>query len=309
MRSLQDIDLNLLRLLHVLGRETSASGAARVLGLSQPAVSNALRRARSTLGDPLFTRTARGLLPTAYMLGLQEPLAQALATLEAAIQPATQFAAARTQRRFTLAMSDIGEIVFLPPLQQHLSLQAPGVRLSTVRQQGTSLREELESGAVDAAIGLITELGDHVFSRRLFQQRYRCMARPGHPLLQGPVNKERFAQARHVVVQAAGTGHDRVNQLYAQAGLRRDVVLEVPHFVAVPYIVAASDLIATVPEALALATAPALGLQVFAPPLKLPPISIALYWHRRQQADAANRWLRELLLRLFAGDSALSSPI
>jgi DNA-binding transcriptional LysR family regulator len=295
---LRDVDLNLLVVFRQLMTERRVSRAAEALGLSQPAVSNALARLRRLFGDELFRRTASGMTPTPFAEGLAGPVAAALGLLEQAVNQRSAFDPATSTRAFTIGMTDIGEIYFLPSLMEVLAREAPNVAISTVRSAALNLGEAMEGGQVDLAIGLLPQLGAGCFQRPLFSQDYVCLMKGDHPLAGAPLTLAAFAAAEHVVVESAGTGHGRIDALLARQKIARRVRLRVPHFVAVGHILAASELIATVPARFAAKVAGPFGLVARPHPAPLPAIDITLFWHARQHQDPANRWLRERLLAL-----------
>ena len=297
---LKDIDLNLLVLMQQMFKARSVSRVAEQLGLSQPAVSNALARLRKLLGDPLFVRTPAGMLPTPLAQQFAAPLAQALATLHAALNQRAAFAPAHSERLFTIGMTDIGEIYFLPTLMDALARAAPGVALSTVRNTAVNLKEEMEAGHVDLAIGLLPQLKGGFFQRRLFMQRYVCLFRKGHALDKRRVSLREFSAAEHVVVVSPGTGHGKVDEVLERAGIRRTVRLTVPHFVAVGHILRTTDMVATVPERLAQALVEPFGLAYARHPAAVPQIAIKVFWHAKVHKDPASQWLRTLVFETFA---------
>jgi DNA-binding transcriptional LysR family regulator len=299
---LKDIDLNLLLVFDRMLAEKRVSAVAASLGLSQPAISNALARLRKLLGDELFLRTARGMEPTPFALQLAEPVAYAMGALHTALNQQVVFDPATSTRSFTLAMTDIGEIYFTPRLMEVLSVAAPGVTISTLRNNtATSLRDELEAGHVDIAIGLLPQLKAGVFQRRLFLQRYVCIFSKDHPLARKrSVSLKDFGAADHVLVQAVGTGHGKADDVMAAQGIQRRIRLRVPHFVAIGHILRASGMIATVPERLAQSIAEPFGLVWRAHPVALPQIAINLFWHAKAHRDPGNQWLRGLLFDTFA---------
>ncbi len=297
---LKDIDLNLLVVMQRMFKARSVSRAAEQLGLSQPAVSNALARLRKLLGDPLFVRTPAGMLPTPLAQQFAAPLAQALTTLQAALNQRAAFAPAHSERVFKVGMTDIGEIYFLPTLTDALARAAPGVALSTVRNTAVNLKEEMEAGHVDLAIGLLPQLKGGFFQRRLFMQRYVCLFRQGHALDKRRISLREFAAAQHVVVVSPGTGHGEVHGVLERSGMRRKVRLTVPHFVAVGHILRHTDMVATVPERLAQALAEPFGLAFTSHPVTMPQIAIKVFWHAKVHKDPANQWLRALVSETFA---------
>ena len=148
---LQDLDLNLLLVFAELVREKSVSKAAQNLGMSQPGMSNALSRLRTLLGDDLLLRTGRGMEPTPYAERLAGPLNEALRLIHGVVNMEMDFDPATSDRSFTIAMTDIGEIDFLPNLMRGLARTAPQVSLSTVRKAASNLKDDLETGTVDLA--------------------------------------------------------------------------------------------------------------------------------------------------------------
>ncbi|MDW7745551.1 LysR family transcriptional regulator [Halomonas sp.] len=300
MIRLSEIDTNLLVVFDLLYQEQNTQRVALRLGLTQPAVSHALKRLRKLLGDELFERTSRGLMPTPLASRLHPPVAQALAHLQEALNRPDDFDPAVSERTFNIAMTDIGEIVFLPRLLQRLAEQAPGIRLSTVRSQNDDLKREMEDGRIDLAIGLIPQLGAGFYQQGLFVQRYVCLMRRDHPLAGGDFGLDDFVVARHAVVVARGTGHGIVEESLARGGVTRPVRLELPHFAAVPYIISHTDLVVTVTDKLAEVTHERFALTMREHPLPFPEIPIKVFWHRRFHQDAGNRWLRGLLFEMFA---------
>src|SRR6218665_600770 len=165
---LREIDLNLLLVFDRMLAERRVSAVADALGVSQPAISNALARLRKLMGDELFLRTARGWEPTPYALQLAEPVAYAMGALHSALNQKADFDPATSTRQFTVAMTDIGEIYFTPTLMDVLARAAPGVTISTLRNTAVNVRDEMEAGHVDIAVGLLPQLKSGVFQRRLF---------------------------------------------------------------------------------------------------------------------------------------------
>ena len=216
---LSDIDLNLLVLFHHLMVERRVSKVAETMGLTQPAVSNSLAKLRRIFGDELFLRTAGGMVPTPFAEQLDEPVGYALSMIHSGLNQRAEFAPAALKRTITLGMTDIGEIVFLPALLERLGREAPGVTLNTVRNHATNLRDDMEAGRVDLALGLLPQLKAGFFQRRLFRQRYVCMFRQGHALDRPRLSLADYKAAEHLVIVAAGTGHGKVDELIQKAGI------------------------------------------------------------------------------------------
>jgi DNA-binding transcriptional LysR family regulator len=305
---LREIDLNLLVIFNQLLLDRSVSVSADKLGLTQPAVSNALKRLRAVLKDELFLRTARGMEPTPYALHLAEPVTYALSALQTALTTRDSFDPLTSTRNFKLAMNDIGEMYFMPPLMAALSTLAPHISLSTSRPNAGNLKEDMESGTVDLALGLLPNLQTGFFQRRLFRHKYVCVFRKGHPLARTPMSLKQFAALDHVGVTAANTGHAEVDNLLERAGIKRKMRLVVPHFIAVGHILQTTDLISTLPERFALRCEEPFGLVSSPHPAQLPDIAINLFWHAKFNRDPANLWIRQRFVELFADSEAGAVP-
>lgn len=297
---LKDIDLNLLVIFQQLLQERRVSTVATNLGLTQPTISNALNRLRQQLNDDLFLRTSKGMEPTAYAMQLAEPIGYALSSIHETLNQRTRFDPSNSQRKFIVGMNDIGEIYFLPKLMEILAAISPGISITTIRTTGENLADDMEAGRIDIAIGWLPHLKSGFFQRRLFVQEYVCIFRRGHTLdKEGPLLKEDFEAAEHVVVSAAGTGHATVDGSIERLGIKRKAILRVPHFVAVGHILSGTNMVATVPERFARHCAEPFNLSYKALPLKLPEIGINLFWHSRFHKEPGNQWLRGILFDHF----------
>ena len=306
---LSQIDLNLLLVFQHLLREKRVSGVARSLGMSQPAVSSALKRLRLTLNDELFLRTQQGMQATPFALQLAEPVAQALDALHLALNVRSSFEPASSTRSFSLAMTDVGEMYFLPVLMKLLDQHAPGVTLHVAPVTPDSLKDDMASGRIDLALGLLPQLQAGFFQQALFSQEYVCLMRQAHPLAQGArLGLAEFAAAAHVRVLAAGTGHGRVDEALERQGLQRRIRLTVPHYVALGDVLGHSDLIATVPERFAQRVTRPFGLTTRALPLTVQSSAIHQFWHGRSHRDPGHQWLRALVAQGFGADSDSPGP-
>ena len=305
---LTDIDLNQLVLFQQLMVERRVSKVAENLGLTQPAVSNTLAKLRRQFGDDLFVRTPAGMVPTPFAEQLAEPIGYALGMIHSGLNQHSRFDPASVQRSVTIGMTDIGEIVFLPALVERLRLQAPGVSLSTVRTTATRLRDDMESGQVDLAIGPLPQLKAGFFQRRLFRQRYVCLFRKGHALARKRLTLADFKAAEHLVIVSAGTGHGQVDELIRRAGVERSVRLTIPHFVSVGHLLQRTDMVATVTERLAQSLVEPFELSYRPHPVDLPEIAINVFWHAKVHRSPAHQWLRGVVFDLFGDDKAPAPP-
>ncbi|MGE5639077.1 MAG: LysR family transcriptional regulator [Clostridia bacterium] len=297
--NIDDIDLNLLRAFDAVLQERSVTGAARRLGLTQPAVSNALARLRSLLEDPLFVRTPSGMDATPAARALGEPVRQALGLLEAALAHGPGFEPGTSTRTFRFYMSDIGQVEFLPPLVERVQRAAPGVRLEALSTEVEEIGDALGSGALDLAMGFLPGLGPPVRRRHLFRDAYACLMRADHPTIGKTMTRRQFLEASHVLVPYRGGGHRVIEEALERAGVARRIALRVAHFTVVPMVLERSDLVLILPWRVAKVFERRGRLKALKPPVPIPPADVGLHWHERYDADPGNRWLRDQLLDLF----------
>lgn len=289
---LSELDLNLLVAFDALLQEGSVTRAARRVGVSQPAMSNALRRLRTALGDELMVRAGGGMVPTPRALELHGPVRAALATLHRALNHDGRFDPSSAKRAFRIASSDYAEMVLLPGLVEGLRQQAPGVDL-TVRAMGGELpRTALSGGGLDLAIGVFRDVPAGHVQQALFRDRFVCVARQDHPALADGLDLDTYCELDHVLISATGRGPGVVDHFLEQQGRSRRVALRVPHFIVAPMVIARTDMVLTLASRLACRLAPMLGLQVLPPPLDLPTFTIRQLWHERYRHDAGHRFLR-----------------
>jgi DNA-binding transcriptional LysR family regulator len=294
-----DLDLKLLVAFEAVLMQRNVTAAAQSIGLTQPAMSTALGKLRKVFKDPLFVRTSRGMEPTPFAMQLAEPIRHALHLIRQTLNREKTFDAATSTRTFRIVMTDIGERVFLPALLQRLSEIAPGVNVHTVQLPVKEMREALESGQMDLAVGFIPDLAAGFYQQRLYKRSYVCVVRGDHPTIGNTLTLKQYLAASHAIVSATGTGHDVVERVLAERGYTRRIALHVTHFLAIPLIVANTDLVVTIPTMLAESYLPTMNIKLLAPPLKMPVYAIMQYWHERFHEDPANRWLRELFCELF----------
>lgn len=293
------MDLNLLPVLQALLRYRSVTLAARELDMSQSALSAALARLRLLLGDALFVRTGRGLLPTPRCEALAVPLDRLLEQLEDQILRGSGFEPTSSQRSFTVCLSDVGSYVLWPRLVRAVQASASGVGLRLRTLSEPLLAAALESGEVDIAVGAYPGLPGSLLQRRLFERDYVCAVRASHPLAGCAPTPQAFAEAAQVVVRLASGVQDQVDAQLAAAGLVRRNVLEIPSYLILPSLLLAGDYLAVVPGQLANAFAQHMPLSMLPIPLALPSTIIRLHWHRRFHEDAGHVWLRDQLVALF----------
>jgi DNA-binding transcriptional LysR family regulator len=293
-------DLNLLKVLAAMHEHQNVTRAGQAIGLSQPAMSAALAKARSLIGDPLFVRAGGAMRPTARAEELMAPVRRVLDAIRAEILDPSRFEPATSRRVFTIITPDIGEIAFLPRLLARLARAAPAADVRTLAMPPAAIERALESGAADLVLGLFPDLTKAGFyQQRLFRNSFICLARAGHPLgRESSLPLKAFLEAAHAVVRPEGRTHDLFERELQKRGHARRIRLEIPHFLSLPTIIAASDLIATVPRDIGIAFARHAKLRLLEPPLNVS-FDVKHYWHGRARNDPANLWLRKQVWELF----------
>jgi DNA-binding transcriptional LysR family regulator len=309
---LASVDLNLMVAFDALARERSVTQAARRVGITQSAMSHALRRLRDLLGDELLVRGRSGMVLTPRAESLAVPVRSGLVTLGRALSEPARFEPASARRAFCLASPDLFDVLVVPPLLERIRAEAPGIDIRVIPIDERQLGSQLETGEVDVAIiPRIDRAEDEqaegdaprLLRKKLLHDRFACVIRADHPVLGGkrgrrapaPLSLESYAALSHVLVSPSGEGPGLVDRALEKHGLKRRVALKIPHFYAGLAIVAKSDLILTAPAALARLIPGDLPVVALRPPLRLPGHSINLTWHERFSKDEGHSWLRRLV--------------
>lgn len=296
---LRRLDLNLLVTLETLLAECNVTRAAERLHLSQPAVSAQLSRLRELFDDPLLVPARRGMTPTAKALELLDPLRLALDQVRATLAGHQVFDPKKARLTVAIACTDYLQAVVIRPLAVALRKRAPGVRLAVHHLEPSQLEAQLANGQVDLAL-MTPEQGPlHLRSRHLFDERYVLVGRRRHPRLRRRLSVEQYARLEHVVVSLRGGDFATpVDDRLAALGLgcKRNVVLSVASFLAVPGIVAQSDLVALLPERLVRDRRE--QLKMVECPFPVPGFAVGMLWHERNHGHGGQRWVRDALAEL-----------
>lgn len=300
---LRAIDLNLLVVLDVLLDERHVTRAAARLGLSQSATSNALERLRALLGDPLLERAAKGMRATPRAEALRAPLREALGEISRIVVSA---GADLTTIRQTVRLSvvDYGIALLVPALCKALAESAPGLDLVVLPWTGADqATRDLASGALDLAITVVAPGAGALRFRHLFHERYLVTMRREHPSA-GRFDLEAWLGHPHVVVSGRGETAGALDATLAERGLHRRVSVVVPSFLAVPQLLATSDLFALLPEQLLTTLPEGSGLITRPPPVAVPGFEVGIAWHPRRDGDVAVGHVREQIARITSGFDA-----
>ena len=294
------MDLNLLRVFLAVYDAKSVGGAAHALGMSQPGLSTALARLRKQWGDPLFLRGPTSMEPTTRARDLVGAVRDVLRSIDTEILAPPTFDAASSQREFRIALTDIAEGIYLPAVLRALHASQSRVTIRSVFMTPRQLEAAMAAGEVDIATGYYPDIkGAAFFHRRIALHSFACIAAADHPELEDKLSLEQFSRLPHVVVEATGRSQEVLERFLKKRHLERRVVLRSPHFMSVPVIVAESEAVAVVPQALADFVVGHARIKQVALPFKPPVFQTNMYWHRSVHTDRANQWLRSILINSF----------
>lgn len=295
------LDLNLLRVAVAMLDAGSVSQAAKVLGISQPSVSESLAKLRHHFDDALFVRSGKGMSPTPRGAEVANAAREVLLQVEQKLGPRVPFDPAQAHRPFTFAMSDVGEMVFLPKIARTLAKASPETPVRSVSMPPQPLTKAMEDGDVDLAVGYFPDLkGSDFFQKRLFTHHFVCLLRSDHPVRGDALTLEQFLNLQHAVVLSEGRSQEILEGHLKELGLVRRVAIYTPHFLSIPALIAHSDMVVTVPHAMGIAYGkPAFGLHVTQLPFPSPRIQLRQHWHTKFHKDARNVWLRGIVSELF----------
>ena len=296
--SLRKLDLNLLIVFDAIYVEGNLTRAASHIGMSQPAMSNALNRLRHVLKDDLFMRDGRGLRPTPVASELAPVIRQALGLLEIGIEAAPGLKAGRLQS-FSIAGLDYYEVVILPKLMTAIGERAPDITIKAVTGNSIEMAKPLRFGDIDLMIDYVPLPSDEFRCEVLFSETRVVLMNPDFIPGRSEMTLDEFAAAGHVI-RAGREGDERlddIDNLLGKAHRRRDVQVSINNWLAMPAVIAGTKLIGVVPLRIAEVFAPSFGLVTSPLPVEVRPIPIYMIWHESREEHQAHRWLRAQLKR------------
>lgn len=288
-------DLNLLPVLLVMMEERNVTRAAERLGITQPALSNALNRLRETLNDPLFIRERYGMRPTPKAEQLAQVVGAALSSIDKVILGQQDFDPLNATRLFTVAPNSYVEFIMMPAIVARLRSCAPGIRLRLTPFGNDVTETGVISGNTDMVLGRIVEPPDNLVVQHLMNEGLACVIRADHPLVGENLSAEQYEQLKHVNVLPPGRMRAGLYQALEQRGLRRQVAVSVTHFLAVPEMIAVTDYCATLPRLICQHLSRDQRLRIIPAPVDLGTFPVEMGWHARYRDDPAHRWFRTLI--------------
>ena len=296
--NLRSVDLNLLVALDAILSERHVTRAADRLGLSQPAMSNALGRLRRIFKDELLVRTAGGMQPTPRAEELRQTIQPLLRQIERTFETGASFDPARSSRTFAIRLSDLLGFLLLPPLLARLKKDAPGIALDVLHLPPAKTVDALERDEIDVAVSMSLEHSSAICSEVMLRDRMVCVMRTSHALADQELSFDNFLAQRHLKISMSPADLRFVDNVLAHQKLTRNVALNVPHWLMVPHILAESDFVSVMPERFAAAIA---GKSLISRDLPFASDSFdwTLYWHRRHEGNQPVAWLRETLREAF----------
>jgi len=299
VQKMKRFDLDLLLVFDEIYKTRNVTRAAANLGLPQSTVSLGLARLREHFADQLFTRTSKGMEPTPRAEAAVADIRRALQAVQHALAEQPVFDPGGSQREFRICATDISEIVLLPRLLNYLREHGPGLRVEVSKISPDS-PTDLADGTIDLAIGFMPHLEAGFYQQKLFDQHFVCLVSGRHPRVRDTLSLEALQQEEYVRVQTSGTGHAIVDKTLAEQGIRRNIMLQLPSFLGVARIIAQTELLAIVPYRYAETMSAREDIRMLPLPVQLPSFQVKQHWHERYHADASNRWLRQVVAKLFA---------
>ena len=292
--NLNKVDLNLFIVFDAIYTEANLTRAGQIVGITQPAVSNALARLRETFNDPLFVRTAQGMVPTPMAQNIIGPVRNALQLLRVSVQESRTFNPLQANKTFRISMTDLTEAVVLPPLFQRLRRLAPNVKIESMLAKRRETTTELAAGRLDFAMDAPLNTDPQVRHVKLLEDRYVCAMRRGHPLAKDKLSVEEYLSLSHIHISSRRSGLGMVDLALGKMGQQRKIALRSQHYMMATQVIQQTDMAVTVPERFARRH----DLHQIPLPVDIPPLETHIYWHESTDQDPANRWMREQMIEI-----------
>lgn len=294
------IDLSLIKVFVIVYETKNISHAAEKLNLSQPSVTYNLNRLRKFLNDPLFERDKFGVRPTKLSQTLYPSFSQSIAEIENAITTSKQFNPKTSTRTFRLGLSDLGEICLLPSLIQYLSQEAPFIKIEIEEIQSDKVESWLVDGFLDVAVfNSSYTVMPKIESRNVFEERYMCIANKQHPRIKHELSLEQYLQEKHAAIKSS-TGHIEVDQKLKELGLKRQIILELPHFSVLQDVISSSELLVSIPSRAARVYARNSEVNVFELPFSVKAFNVSVNWYNHHDDIDARTWFIQTLQNIFS---------
>lgn len=287
------VDLNLLKAFDALVREQNVTRAAEGVGLTQPAMSNALSRLRHLFGDELLVRAPGGMAPTPRALALAEPIRTALDQINQAVNFSAEFDPATARRAFTIAMNDYASLMTLPDLMPVLKREAPGIDLRVISPPTDITIDMMGEDKVDMTVGVFNDRPTWMRTTPIADLEFVAVACRTNPSLKNGLDFDTYVEMGHVLISQRGDPSGFVDDVLAERGLKRRVALTIPHFLVAPYVLSNTNLVAVLGRPMAELLQSSADIGIWPLPFELEPLQAELGWHDRFTNDPAHSWLRD----------------
>ena len=295
---LSDIDLNLFVVFDAIYTEGNLTRAGEIIGITQPAVSNSLSRLRNLFDDPLFVRTAEGMVPTPVSQNIIGSVRQALGLIRSSVQESDAFEPKASDKRFRVSMTDLSQSIVLPYLFGKITQDAPNVSIDCYQVRRRDMNIELASGNLDLAVDIPLTPDQQIRQAPLFSHPQVCLVRADHSRVKDHLDLDTYRSLNHIHISSRRGGLGQVDLALGKMGKRRKISLRTQHYLATPELVMRSDLALTVPRVFADFVVSRLPVKYLQLPFEVPNLETYLYWHESTDQDQSNRWMRELILSL-----------
>ncbi len=294
--NLKETDLNLFIAFDVIYTEKNLTKAGQVLGITQPAVSNALSRLRELFGDDLFIRTSKGMIPTPVANQIIKDVRSALSLIQNTISETEKFDPSIAEMTFKISIGDSSEYRLLPLLIKELVEVAPKIKVETYLTPRKDAPRELASGTIDFSIDPPVHSDPHLRHEKIYEEDYVMIVRKDHPILDlKEITIEDYLKLSHIHISNRKTGLGHVDMALYRLGLSRDISLRAQHFLVAPYIVEQSDLAITTTKGFAVDR----DLAWRELPFDIEPLVLHLYWHEAKDSDPSSKWMKDLMLKTY----------
>ena len=294
--NLKETDLNLFIAFDVIYTEKNLTKAGQVLGITQPAVSNALSRLRELFGDDLFIRTSKGMIPTPVANQIIKDVRSALSLIQNTISETEKFDPSIAEMTFKISIGDSSEYRLLPLLIKELAEIAPKIKVETYLTPRKDAPRELASGTIDFSIDPPVHSDPHLRHEKIYEEDYVMIVRKDHPILNlKEITIEDYLKLSHIHISNRKTGLGHVDMALYRLGLSRDISLRAQHFLVAPYIVEQSDLAITTTKGFAVDR----NLAWRELPFEIEPLILHLYWHEAKDSDPSTKWMKDLMLKTY----------
>ncbi len=294
--NLKETDLNLFIAFDVIYTEKNLTKAGQVLGITQPAVSNALSRLRELFGDDLFIRTSKGMIPTPVANQIIKDVRSALSLIQNTISETEKFDPSIAEMTFKISIGDSSEYRLLPLLIKELAEIAPKIKVETYLTPRKDAPRELASGTIDFSIDPPVHSDPHLRHEKIYEEDYVMIVRKDHPILNlKEITIEDYLKLSHIHISNRKTGLGHVDMALYRLGLSRDISLRAQHFLVAPYIVEQSDLAITTTKGFAVDR----DLAWKELPFEIEPLILHLYWHEAKDSDPSTKWMKDLMLKTY----------